>query len=810
MNVEFRPSVRIAAAFLLVVTTLGAADAPPARKSWKDTKSPLLQADFPFMTTCIGSHFVTNFVPRTQNGQRVYDAQGLPVIDRRAVSTDQTHKGIAIILPNEAFMLFDTDLLRMSAGWTGGYVTTRGVAFDGSHGGHPDIAGDQKFGTPSAPGWADASGSFKDARPEPFGPLPLNQGRYDGIYVVGDKVVITYTVGRTKVYEHPTTVEKHDLLGFVRNFQIDDAKSALAMMVCDVEGTAGVIEKGIATLAYGDCCVTMVGLAGAPKGVELEIQNKTQVVLRIPQGTSAGKFKVVIWKGEQGHESNFSDLLAGAPEMPDFKKGGPARWPEPVVTKGNVNALITPDGSYAVDQLIPPVNNPWRRLVRFGGVDFFPDGKRAALCTWDGDVWIVSGIDEKLEKLTWKRFASGLYEPLGLKIVNGVIHTSGRDQVTRFYDFNNDGEADYYENFNNEVTSSTGFHEFQFDLQADKAGNLYTVKAGPVRGGGRGFGSTDEDKSAGRDNGAITRFSGTLQKISYDGSRREIMATGFRAPNGIGVRADGQVTTSDNEGSWVPTTPIHWVKPGGFYGVEALAHQQPAPEFQKPLCWLSHNGPEIFDNSGGGQVWVTSTNWGPYSGELLHMSYGQCKLYHVLKEQLPNGQMQGGVVQIPVRFTSSAMRGVFNPVDGQLYVAGLHGWQTVAVNVTGFDRIRYTGKPVHAVIGLHVVKKGVELTFSQPLDPASAADLQNYDVKRWNYARTEQYGSPEFFVSNPKQQGREPVNITAAKLSPDGKTLTLEFEDFRPAMQESIHFELKAKDGVTVAQTIQHTIHAIP
>ena len=105
----------------------------------------------------------------------------------------------------------------------------------------------------------------------------------------------------------------------------------------------------------------------------------------------------------------------------------------------------TPDGAYVTDSLTAPLDNPWKRRVRFGGLDFFKDGKRAALCTWEGDVWIVSGIDDKLEKLTWRRFASGMYETLGLKIIDDVIYTSGRDQITRYHDLNKDGEADYYE-----------------------------------------------------------------------------------------------------------------------------------------------------------------------------------------------------------------------------------------------------------------------------------------------------------------------------------------------------------------------------
>src|SRR4030095_7185078 len=49
-----------------------------------------------------------------------------------------TNKGIAVKLgKNEGGMLFDTDLCRMSGGWSGGYVKYRGVVFDGGHGPNP-------------------------------------------------------------------------------------------------------------------------------------------------------------------------------------------------------------------------------------------------------------------------------------------------------------------------------------------------------------------------------------------------------------------------------------------------------------------------------------------------------------------------------------------------------------------------------------------------------------------------------------------------------------------------------------------------
>jgi hypothetical protein len=72
-----------------------------------------------------------------------------------------------------------------------------------------------------------------------------------------------------------------------------------------------------------------------------------------------------------------------------------------------------------------------------------------------GEVWIVSGLDESLEHLRWRRFATGLNQPLGLRVVDGVIHVLGRDQITRLHDVNGDGEADFYECFSNAVRDFT-------------------------------------------------------------------------------------------------------------------------------------------------------------------------------------------------------------------------------------------------------------------------------------------------------------------------------------------------------------------
>jgi len=772
-------SLALGTALTLAAATLLAADAKNEKKAEKKAAAPavkpgLIQDDFPFLKACIGAKFP---------------------------GVNKANKGIAIRLGTNAAMCFDQDLLRWSAGWTGGFVSTKGVTFDGSHGGHPELVGEQQFGLRVQPGWADASGSFKDPRKEPYGPLPRAWGRVSSLQVHGMEVTLSYEVLGTPVKERAEAVERDGVTAFVRNISLGKNAKELLAAVCEVDGAQAKVEANQATLTAANSQVTTVVLSGAPKGAKLELADNARVLLRIPAGAGGSSFKLAIARTDAASAGKVAALAQGAPRFNDTAKAGKAHWPEAVITNGVLAASSTPDGAYVQDVLTPPVPNPWNRRVRFGGMDFFADGKRAALSTWDGDVWIVSGLDEKLDKLTWRRFASGGFETLGLKIVDDVIYTSGRDQITRYRDLDGDGSCDVYETFNDDITSSPGFHEFTFDLHTDKEGNFYMAKAGPVKGGGRGFGG-------GGGNGEISEHAGCLMKVDKYGHKLEVVATGLRAPTGIGVGPNGELTTGDNEGTWVPMCPINWVKPGGFYGVEDLAHGRDVKTFSQPLCWLAKS----WDNSGGGQAWVTSTKWGPFSSELLHWSYGQSSIYLVLKEFI-GGQPQGGVVKLPVKLTSSAMRPRFNPVDGQLYNAGLRGWQSNAAKEGGFDRIRYTGKPVVSIAKLNVTKAGVALTFTQPLDKAAAEDAQNYSGERWNYQRTSNYGSPEFKLAKgpdgKEQRGHDKLDITAAKLSADGRTVTLAITDLQPVNQQLLKFQLKTAAGVEFKQDVLHTINVV-
>ncbi|MBA3848294.1 MAG: hypothetical protein H0X45_16815, partial [Planctomycetes bacterium] len=119
-------------------------------------------------------------------------------IDSAGAHRHVANKGIAIRLDHgdaRAGVLFDTDLLQYSAGWTNGWLHYRGLIYGGGHEQNPQIAGDVAFSAPASPGWADprsAGGSFADPRPQPYGPLPRAWARWRGLHLDGQRVTLSY------------------------------------------------------------------------------------------------------------------------------------------------------------------------------------------------------------------------------------------------------------------------------------------------------------------------------------------------------------------------------------------------------------------------------------------------------------------------------------------------------------------------------------------------------------------------------------------------------------------------------------------
>ena len=167
-------------------------------------------------------------------------------------------------------------------------------------------------------------------------------------------------------------------------------------------------------------------------------------------------------------------------------------------------------------------------------------------------------------------------------------------------------------------------------------------------------------------------------------------------------------------------------------------------------------------------------------------------------------------MRLPVQFPTGIMRGRFHPTSGHLYACGLVGWSSSQPIDGGFYRVRATGKSLHLPTALHVNEGGVELTFSDKLDPKTAADYGNWSVEQWNYQWTGNYGSAHYSVANARKRGQDEVEVLDVTLSDDGRTVFLELEEVRPVMQMQLRYNIAAADGTKLENSIWLTINKVP
>jgi azurin len=439
----------------------------------------------------------------------------------------------------------------------------------------------------------------------------------------------------------------------------------------------------------------------------------------------------------------------GEGPLTQLTRGGPARSPELLVTRGELG-----DGRpYAIDTLRLPPQTPWNSLWHIGDHDFFPNGD-AALCTFEGEVWIVSGIDDALSRLTWRRFATGLNQGLGLRIVDGKVCVLGRDQVTRLHDLNGDGEADFYESLCRSYDSSPGGHDFIMGLQRDQEGRFYFA--------------------SGRQG---------IVRTSADSSVVEVLARGMRNPNAPGLGPGGEVAFSVQEGEWTPTSMVYEWRPG-LRHVDGYRGETSATALL-PLLYL----PRGEDHSSGGSCYVEGDRWGVPAGTLVHLSWGNGRAFLVLREKIGD-LVQGTAIPLPGDFRSGVHRGRFHSRDGQLYVSGMTGWITYTPDEGCFQRVRYTGGPVQVPVATEARDNGILLRFAQRLEGRGATDRSRFFAQQWNYQYAAAYGSEEYSVRSLGHVGHDPLEIAGVHMLSDGRSLFVEIPQLQPSHVLHLHCRL--------------------
>ncbi len=463
-------------------------------------------------------------------------------------------------------------------------------------------------------------------------------------------------------------------------------------------------------------------------------------------------------------------------------QGGPAQWPQWIETKGELGT----QSPFATDRITVPFENPYGTLFFITAHDFFSDGT-AAIATMTGEVWLVKGIDEKLEKLRWKRFATGLHQPLGMKIVQDKIHVLGRDQITCLHDLNGDDEADFYECVTNAMQTSPGGHDFIVGLETDAEGRWYFAS------GNQGVCRVGQASSL-SDNHDLE-----------DRSTLEVLATGLRNPNGLSLSPDGRfITTSVQEGDWTPASAICQIDLDQNLGAHFGAGGPRAGKPPEPVLMYLPRGE---DNSASSQTFITSEKWAALKGDnnLIHLSSGSGSAWLVMRQQV-KGRWQAAAVKISGNFDSGPQCARFNPKDGHLYVTGLQGWGSYTPKDGCFQRVRFTGGDKPVPVAFEARDNGVLLRFNQPVENVEAATCF---AQCWNYRYGPQYGSPEYSLKYADTPGHDPLEVRSVQRLEDGKALFIEIPQILPAHQ--IHLRLSTgHDLFITAHALAETFTGFP
>ena len=394
---------------------------------------------------------------------------------------------------------------------------------------------------------------------------------------------------------------------------------------------------------------------------------------------------------------------------------------------------------------------------KVSGMDWLPDG-RLVISTWGGadqsgtsqagEVYILSNTGGTTGAVTTKRIANNLKEPMGLKVVDGIVYVSEKTRLTALVDTNGDEVADQY---NTVATWPYGgnFHEFAFGLLYQD-GFFYLNLSVSINSGGA---TTNPQPAANR--GTTIRVNRATGEVTY-------MAGGLRTPHGIGWGPEGGIFVTDNQGGWLPSSKLLHIKQNRFFN----HYMTPAGPFDaqpvtQPVLWMPQN--EIA-NSPSTPLYMPS---GQYAGQFLigDVTYGGLQRAYVEKI---NGEYQGALFRMTQGLEAGISEVALGP-DGAIYVGGIGAtgnWGQPGKLLHGLQKLTPNGQNAFDILAMRAQPGGFEIEYTQPLSAATAASLASkYQVRQWRYVPTSAYGGPKV--------DEQALSVSSATLSADGKKVTL-------------------------------------
>lgn len=476
---------------------------------------------------------------------------------------------------------------------------------------------------------------------------------------------------------------------------------------------------------------------------------------------------------------------------------------------GFVSSLVAEDPAPQESDYyrITSFTTPPEAVLEAGAFNLMSDG-RLAVATRRGEIWMIAQpLAAEVGPGQFKRFAHGLHEPLGLAERDGWLYVTQRSDVSRLRDTNSDGVADEYEIVADGWEISGDYHEYAFGSKFDRDGRIWVALC-----------LTGSFSSE-------VPFRGWAMRVSPTG---ETLPTtyGLRSPGGIGFNAAGDVFYTDNQGPWNGTCGLKQLVPGKFVGhpggnrwldkatnfkgqsavqprsdsrimTEAAEHA----DFVPPAVLFPYN--KMGQSASGLACDTTQGKFGPFAEQLFVGEQTHSTIMRVDLE-LVNGRYQGACFPFRAGFQSGVV-GVEMGPSGALFVGGTNrGWGSRGPRDFAVERLEWTGKVPFEIRTMRVTPNGFRLTFTMPVDKATAANPASYQLETYTYIYREQYGSPEVDHSRP--------TIREVQVSQDGLNAELVIDGLRPGHVHELHAEgVRSSSGGRLLHNVgYYTLNYLP
>ena len=390
-------------------------------------------------------------------------------------------------------------------------------------------------------------------------------------------------------------------------------------------------------------------------------------------------------------------------------------------------------------------------ILEAGALQLLPDGKLASATRY-GEIYLIEGAFENPPAhLSFRRFASGLHEVLGLAYRDGWLYCTQRGEVTRMKDLDGDGRADLFETVNDDWGISGDYHEYAFGSHFDVSGNIWVVLCLT------GSFTSEID------------YRGWCLRITPDGKMLPT-CSGLRSPGGIGTNYLGDMFFTDNQGPWNGACSLKHLAPGDFEGhpegnkwfkltdtigprpQTPLSNSRMSieakriPQLKPPAVYFPY--PKMGQSASGIACDYTGGKFGPFTNQLFVGDQTHSTVMRVWLEKI-KGRYQGACFMLKQGFASGNLALEMAP-DGSLFVQGTdRGWGARGGKPFALQRLVWTGLVPFEVHEMRAQPDGFELTFTEPVDPATAGSPESYKMETYTYIYQASYGSPEVDKTTP-------------------------------------------------------------